>query len=477
MAPTASPTATPAATKVRLDIRDFVQQPARLAALKRGVQEMKRRSQVNRNDPRGWIFQANIHGTSDGNPAPSWNQCRHASSHFLSWHRAYVYYFERILREASGDPALTLPYWDWTDPAAQALPAEFRDPQSPLFEPQRNMNQAGSTLAPSIRSAALQALNLRSYFPATGNPGFGTLNTQGTAKGRLEQPPHDGVHVLVGGDDGLMTDPRTAARDPIFWLHHCNVDRLWEVWLRKGGGRANPTTTQWLNETFNRLFDESGNSAAPLRVSQLQRTTDLGYTYDKLTDPPGAAAAVATGADVVTEPVKTDVAATVEKTKITAAPKSVELSGDKVKEITKKAGVTSATGDEKKVLLRLQGVSVDRPTGSIYEVYLNVPKPEDAVSTSPHFVGVVTLFGSTPNAKELRDDAHAHHASPSAAGEEFLFDVTKVLRTLARQGSVDLSKLNVTVLPRGTMVEGKPRKVETKATVSIEKISLETAAP
>jgi hypothetical protein len=450
--------------------------PGRLEALKRGVSEMKRRSQVNRDDPRGWLFQANIHGTLDGNAQPSWNQCRHASSHFLSWHRAYVYYFERILRDAAGDPELTLPYWDWTDPAAQALPAAFIDSQSPLFEPRREMNQAGSTLVPSIRAAAVQALNLRSFFPGGGNSGFGVASVQGTGKGRIEQPPHDGVHVLVGGDDGLMADPRTAAQDPIFWLHHCNVDRLWEVWLRKGGGRANPTTNEWLDETFGRLFDESGNAPA-FKVSQLEKTTDLGYSYDRLTDPPGAAAALASGADVVAEPVKTEVAATVEKTKVTAAPKSVELSGDKVKEITSKAGVTSATGEEKKILLRLRGVSVDRPTGSIYEVYLNLPSaPENASSTSPHFIGVVTLFGSAPTGKALRADTQGHHAAAGAAGEEFLFDVTKVLRILARQ-SVDLSKLNVTLLPRGSLIEGKPRKVETKATVSIDKITLETAEP
>ena len=296
-----------------MDIRDFVAVPARLEALKRGVREMRRRSQVNRNDPRGWIFQANIHGTRDANPPAAWNQCRHASAHFLSWHRAYVYYFERILRQASGDPTLTLPYWDWTDPAQQGLPAAFKDTQSPLFVSQRQMNQAGSTLPPSIRSAAVQALNLRSFFPASGSAGFGVLNASGSGKGRLEQPPHDSVHVVVGGNGGLMIDPATAAQDPIFWLHHCNVDRLWELWLRRGGGRANPTTAAWRDETFRRFVDESGNTAAPLKVSQLGRTADLGYTYDRLTGPVTATRGEVDGsADVVVtpEPMKTEVAAT-----------------------------------------------------------------------------------------------------------------------------------------------------------------------
>ena len=56
-------------------------------------------------------------------------------------------------------------------------------------------------------------------------------------------------HVVVGGNGGLMIDPATAAQDPIFWLHHCrHVDRLWELWLRRGSG-ANPTTAAWRDET------------------------------------------------------------------------------------------------------------------------------------------------------------------------------------------------------------------------------------
>ena len=38
-----------------------------------------------------------------------------------------------------------------------------------------------------------------------------------------------------------MGDPLTAAQDPIFWLHHANIDRLWNHWLQQGGGRADPT--------------------------------------------------------------------------------------------------------------------------------------------------------------------------------------------------------------------------------------------
>ncbi len=61
-------------------------------------------------------------------------------------------------------------------------------------------------------------------------------------EGFLEHSPHDNVHGDIGGAlnnvfnnrlaQGLMSNPCTAALDPIFWLHHANIDRLWEVWLK-----------------------------------------------------------------------------------------------------------------------------------------------------------------------------------------------------------------------------------------------------
>jgi hypothetical protein len=46
-----------------------------------------------------------------------------------------------------------------------------------------------------------------------------------------------------------MVRPETAAQDPIFWLHHANIDRLWERWLQLGGGRANPVNfSPWIRK-------------------------------------------------------------------------------------------------------------------------------------------------------------------------------------------------------------------------------------
>src|SRR4029079_15889074 len=53
---------------------------------------------------------------------------------------------------------------------------------------------------------------------------------------RMDMTPHGAVHVRTGGE---MRSIGTSARDPIFWLHHANVDRLWNRWLAQRRRRGN----------------------------------------------------------------------------------------------------------------------------------------------------------------------------------------------------------------------------------------------
>src|SRR5437899_3777698 len=115
---------------VRRSINSLAPNGPEIAALRRGFQVMQSRQP---SDHTSLIYQANMHGTVDRPLLADWETCQHGSFFFLSWHRMYLYYLERILRAASGDPYLSLPYWNYSDgadPNARALPLPFRQPQN-----------------------------------------------------------------------------------------------------------------------------------------------------------------------------------------------------------------------------------------------------------------------------------------------------------------------------------------------------------
>ena len=66
--------------------------------------------------------------------------------------------------------------------------------------------------------------------------------------------------------------------DPIFWLHHCNVDRLWSEWMRRHQNGM-PADATFRNEKFGDFVDASGQAVTSMTVTQLLDTTNLGYRY------------------------------------------------------------------------------------------------------------------------------------------------------------------------------------------------------
>jgi len=93
-------------------------------------------------------------------------------------------------------------------------------------------------------------------------------------QGTLEANPHNNVHGWVGG---VMASARSA-NDPIFMMHHGNVDRIWWVW----NGIPNPNTndTLWTDMPFqNHFFNPDLTPYSP-KVSDLLLPEPLGYTYD-----------------------------------------------------------------------------------------------------------------------------------------------------------------------------------------------------
>lgn len=463
---------------------------ARLETYRRAVAEMRRRSAEDENDPTGWTFQAGIHGSFTN--SQDFNKCEHASWWFLSWHRAYLYFFERIVRQASGDPTFTLPYWDWNTPNRRSLPAPFRDPASELFDGTRVPSvNAGEPLLAN-ETDVQQALDFPAFLGTRMRPGFGGVPLPLRVKGGLERPPHDTVHVLISGN---MGDPKTAATDPIFWLHYANVDRLWDVWLARG--RSNPSQTDWQTHTPFIFFDENRNRVQVRTSEFLPAGARLDYRYDDLggnaffvlrdnalrakieRDVNSAVAAAGAPAQTKAQREAFDarrrtifgaesslrLSESTSPVTLTGSPVTVSIPLDARRQSSLNQALSLAREDFEdppSVILALEGVQSSRPPGVVFRVFLD--EPMATAETDPqagNYVGSLTLFGAA---------GAPQHGHDHGEGESYFFDVTGLVQNLKERGKWDDANVKITFVSKGVGDANQPN-----GEVQVRKISLSLA--
>lgn len=247
---------------------------ADLSVYAEGVRLMKERSKIDRMDPLGWYYQSRMHGNPQAterraDEPEDWSQCQHGSWFFLPWHRMYLRQFERIIQALTGEPEFGLPYWDYPSASSITIPKDFLDPASPLYDEDRNFGQS-TVAAPTWQD--------QRRFDLVGGRASEVPIHLGEFPGFLEQNPHNPVHGAFGGNMGTFQSPL----DPLFWIHHCNIDRLWEVWLRMPD-RSNPDSRSWSDTTFD--FPDPADGRRRIRVSDVATTKAAGYDYDELTAP------------------------------------------------------------------------------------------------------------------------------------------------------------------------------------------------
>jgi tyrosinase len=210
-------------------------------------------------DDRGYQYWAGIHGL----PLPEF--CQHGSPLFLPWHRAYLYFFEKSLQDRV--PGVTLPWWDWTQAHEEGIPSAYGRKQTP----ERKANPLNSgPIQKSGRRDPRESRTWREPGPADGLPTVAEVERVlanrdfFTFQAQLENI-HGGVHIWTGG---TMHYIDTAAYDPIFWAHHCMIDRLWYLWQLEHPGAA--FTSSYL-----------GQALPPfgMTVRQTLDITALGYDY------------------------------------------------------------------------------------------------------------------------------------------------------------------------------------------------------
>ena len=108
--------------------------------------------------------------------------------------------------------------------------------------------------------------------------------------GQLDVQPHGSTHVEVGG---VMARFETAALDPVFWIHHCNVDRLWETYARdlehgypfeNGSGAGTAAQQSWIGQQFR--FRRPDGTTKVWKAPDVLDLAVLGYAYDTTAPPP-----------------------------------------------------------------------------------------------------------------------------------------------------------------------------------------------
>lgn len=267
---------------------------------------------------------------------------------FLSWHRYFLFQFEQQLQ--SYVPGVTIPYWDWTDPATLFV-ASFLGPNGDVAtanivnQGYFAYNKPGSAATPAAGGvpampanatplpvwwpASLPGWRLPGMFPAANIGGLkrkfrglGALPAASEILQTLAMPDypsfqaaleagegliaphtimHNAMHPFVGDSIGHMTDAKVSSFDPIFYVLHCNVDRLWAMWQMDGhateyplaGGdpqhHRNDIMYPWIGATPGYSTQSTVAPAIPMPSGlPLKRNVDtldfraLGYSYDCL---------------------------------------------------------------------------------------------------------------------------------------------------------------------------------------------------
>lgn len=440
----------------------------------KAVAEMKKRPAT---DPTSWSYQAAIHGFIASSPYWSnvgtipplserdmyWERCQHQSWFFLPWHRMYLAYFEQIVANTIaglGGPAdWALPFWDYSDtsnPQRLNIPTNFTTPGSnsnPLWMPNRNNSvQAASTV--------LTALEIDFYTSLSNTIiGFGGPETEfhpgGGFSGGLESLPHNKIHMDI---NGAMGNPDTAGLDPIFWLHHANIDRLWQVWLNLGN-RSNPTKAKWLDFSFH--FHDKDKKPVVMQCKDVEDTRKVlsGYTYEGVPVKTTKLTKIRINEEILRHQFVHPLDIVSASEKILSLEKgiskiSLALPGKKLKAITLKSSkLTESKTNQKRVFLRFENIK-GKGTAPVYSVYLNATDKDG--DNHANYAGSLALFGL-----ERASIANKHH---SGSGLSEQLDVTDLINRLRTSPGWDEKKLDIQIKP--------DREVKDSISVSIGKISL-----
>jgi len=186
--------------------------------------------------------------------------CKHSVYSFIAWHTPYIYQFELLLNKynkSTNESYITLPYIDLTDFSVDFT--FMNDPEITIFYNKRQITienplagayyYVNGVKTKTTRTGFLsprtpnERMQLRTIKKQLNNTLYATNYERFSSVPVTHKPsnivvdyvpletPHNQLHDIIGGDTGNMSDVSVAAFDPIFWLHHSNMDRHFYTWL------------------------------------------------------------------------------------------------------------------------------------------------------------------------------------------------------------------------------------------------------
>jgi len=493
----------------RMPLEEFVQDAQLLAALRKGVRAMKARKP---SDPLSWFYQAAIHGVTDDaikkavvkDPGIEsvfkkryWNQCPHDgenSANFLPWHRGYTYHFEKILRMHTENDRFSLPYWNYTQKTNRKFPKEFgikhldgdltndhEDNINPLYLAERDFYFTGyehpfATGLPLLElsdDAVDVSLPMNSpvFFGETEREGLagGIADEDPSTRGLLESYPHDQIHRAVGGiidsstgegSAGAMASPPTAGFDPIFSIHHSNIDRLWAEWSCMPGKKWGKLPSDyWFNERPWFFYDVDG------RVVNESRRTYFDYralgikfkyedpNYKPLALPTARAAAMEPLLQVLKSPAS--LAETPLQVEVLGAGRAVLPLAPVMKHHFQNAVSTLSVqpigSGGRRMILRLKRVDLGLVDATGFDVHLTANPSRELRRSDESFIGSISLFRHF----QKTNSGDSHGGMQHSEMDE-TFDVS---RAATAMGSSSLDNLSLVLVPYPLLTTANTKEV------------------
>ncbi len=432
-----------------------------LASYYKGVEALKRLVVDDPDDRRGWTQQAFIHGTCN-----NFNDCQHGSWFFAPWHRSYLYYLEQLIAHYSGDANFALPYWDWS--RTHSVPASFYGVDNPLADTVSIRSSCSSAPTAGRGRSANERFSQQDLDTYVGpavvsgiqqNPDFATYGGSDFGSGALERTPHNFIHRWVGGSKFSNMVQFFSPLDPIFWLHHCNVDRLYSNWLERPG-HVPPSVEEWTSRFFDDFVNAEGQQAgSEWTCGVTVDSAAMGYGYDRSLDLPPEM--VAQRRPATTPTVIGSVAAT--QARIEGGVLSF-VTTTPAQTARRTMNAVAGGADGYVVRLRLEGVHTPERQNTGVHVFIGDGVTPDSTIRDPGYVGSFTFFGGHG------DEAKAEGGHDHGDGGTILLNASQALRNL--HGDLSLSdgqSLKVSLVARplyegvdshATVEEIKPDKIQ-----------------